>query len=44
MTVPEIIAQLDVMENELESYKARLRLLRHDLFETLDETDTGVVG
>jgi len=36
MTVAETIAQLDVLENELESFKSRLRTLRHDLFETLD--------
>lgn len=36
MTVPEIIAQLDSMERELNGFKLKLKTLRHDLFQTLD--------
>lgn len=43
MTVPEIIAQLDSMERELDAFRMKLRTLRHDLFETLDDSDDDVL-
>lgn len=42
MEIPEIIAQLDTMERELDDFRLRLRTLRHDLFSTLD-SDPGAL-
>lgn len=36
MSVPEVIARLDDLERELEDFRAKIRLLKYDLFATLD--------
>lgn len=41
--VAEVIAKLDVIERELLELVQRVRLIRYDLFDTLDtDTDDGV--
>jgi len=43
MSVPEVIAYLDVLENKLERLKGEVREVRHLLFETLDDDPEALV-
>lgn len=44
MTTEEMIAQLDALERELDGFILKMRTLRHDLKQVLDNDSERVVG